>query len=104
MKRSSRIALISVVLVVAGLVGPAGAGAWAPEGSASIHPGAMTFTGGSSFLNGAGQCTSNFVYTDSSGNVYLGQAAHCSPTGSDTSTDGCSTGSLPPASPIYAGD
>jgi hypothetical protein len=24
--------------------------AWAPEGSATIHPGVMTFTGGSSFV------------------------------------------------------
>jgi hypothetical protein len=64
----------------------------------------MTFTGGSSFLNGAGQCTANFVYTDASGNVYLGQAAHCSSTGSNTETNGCSTKSLPIGTPIYAGD
>jgi hypothetical protein len=64
----------------------------------------MTFTGASSFLGGAGQCTANFVYTDSAGNVYLGQAAHCSSTGSDTETNGCSTGSLPLGTPIYSGD
>jgi hypothetical protein len=78
--------------------------AWAPAESATIHPGVMTFTGGSSFLNGAGQCTANFVYTDASGNVYLGQAAHCSSTGSNTETNGCSTKSLPLGTPIYAGD
>ena len=64
----------------------------------------MTFTGASSFLGGAGQCTANFVFTDASGNVYLGQAAHCSSTGEDTETDGCSTKSLPLGTPIYAGD
>ena len=47
----------------------------------------MTFTDG-------GQCTSNFVFTEGS-NVYLGQAAHCSSTGDQTSTDGCDTASLP---------
>ena len=78
--------------------------AWAPEGSATIHPGVMTFTGGSSFVNGAGQCTANFVFTDASGNTYLGQAAHCSSTGGDTDTNGCTTKSLPLGTPIYAGD
>ncbi|MGZ6584214.1 MAG: hypothetical protein ACXVHX_07725 [Solirubrobacteraceae bacterium] len=78
--------------------------AWAPEGSATIHPGVMTFTGGSSFVNGAGQCTANFVFTDASGAVYLGQAAHCSSTGGDTDTNGCTTQSLPLGTPIYAGD
>ena len=38
-----------------------------------------------------GQCTSNFVFQDASG-VYLGQAAHCSGTGGQTETDGCSSG------------
>jgi hypothetical protein len=47
----------------------------------------MTFTRGA-------QCTSNFVFTGG-GNVYLGQAAHCSSTGSQTSTNGCVTRSLP---------
>jgi hypothetical protein len=82
----------------------AGAFAWAPEESATIHPGVMTFTNASSFLNGASQCTANFVFTDSSGNVYLGQAAHCSSTGEDTETNGCSTKSLPLGTPIYSGD
>jgi len=85
-------------------VGAAGANAWAPEGSATIHPGVMTFTNASSFLEGASQCTANFVYTDSAGNVYLGQAAHCSSTGEDTETDGCSTKSLPLGTKIYTGD
>jgi hypothetical protein len=45
------------------------------------------------FTNGA-QCTSNFVFTDQT-NVYLGQAAHCSGTGGQTDTNGCTSGSLP---------
>jgi hypothetical protein len=64
----------------------------------------MTFTGAPSFAAGAGQCTANFVYTDSSGGVYLGQAAHCSSTGSNTETNGCSTHSQPLGTPIYAGE
>ena len=85
------------------LTSATGAFAWAPEGSAAIHPGVMTFTGASSFASGASQCTSNFVFTDGSGNVYLGQAAHCSSTGSDTNTNGCSTQSQPLGTPIYSG-
>jgi hypothetical protein len=61
--------------------------AWAPAATAGIHPGVQTFT------NGA-QCTANFVFVDA-GNVYIGQAAHCSGTGGSTETDGCSSGSLP---------
>lgn len=53
----------------------------------TIHPGVQTMT------NGA-QCTANFVYTDGS-TTYLGQAAHCSGTGGNTATDGCTSGSLP---------
>jgi hypothetical protein len=104
MKLSAKLPLVTVVLAAALLVSASSASAWAPEGSASIHPGVMTFTGGSSFLNGAGQCTANFVYTDASGGVYLGQAAHCSSTGSSTETNGCSTKSLALGTPIYAGD
>src|SRR5213595_1580466 len=104
MKLSSRLSVLFAVLVVGLLFGAASASAWAPEGSATIHPGVMTFTGASSFLGGAGQCTANFVYTDASNGVYLGQAAHCSSTGSSTETNGCSTKSLPLGTPIYAGD
>jgi hypothetical protein len=104
MKLSTKLPLLMSMLVLALLAGAGSASAWAPEGSATIHPGVMTFTGGSSFLNGAGQCTANFVYTDASGNVYLGQAAHCSSTGGSTETNGCSTKSLPLGTSIYAGD
>jgi hypothetical protein len=104
MKLSARLPLLISTIVVGLFASTGSASAWAPEGSAPIHPGVMTFTGGSSFLNGAGQCTANFVYTDASGNVYLGQAAHCSSQGSSTETNGCSTKSLALGTPIYAGD
>jgi len=60
---------------------------WAPAATAPIHPGVQTFT------NGA-QCTANFIFYDS-GNVYIGQAAHCSGTGGNLATDGCGSGTLP---------
>src|SRR6478736_6615313 len=61
---------------------------WAPAATADIHPGTMMYTDGA-------QCTGNFVFTDSAGNVYVGYAAHCAGTGSSTDTDGCQTQSLP---------
>jgi hypothetical protein len=104
MTRCLRLSALLGALALLSLATAASATAWAPEGSATIHPGVMTFTGGPSFLAGAGQCTANFVYTDASGGVYLGQAAHCSSTGSSTSTNGCNTKSLALGTPIYAGD
>jgi hypothetical protein len=62
--------------------------AWAPAASATVHPGVQTFTQGA-------QCTSNFVFFDGANNVYIGQAAHCSGTGGNTETNGCTAGSLP---------
>ncbi|HET7573806.1 MAG TPA: serine protease, partial [Solirubrobacterales bacterium] len=50
-------------------------------------PGVQTFTAGA-------QCTSNFVFQEGT-TVLLGQAAHCSGTGGQTETDGCTSGSLP---------
>jgi hypothetical protein len=67
--------------------------AFAPASKASIRPGAMTFSDGA-------QCTANFFFTDPSGSVYVGQAAHCSGEGSATDTDGCQAGSLPLGTPI----
>ena len=68
---------------------PAGAApTWAPADSAALHPGVQAYTDGS-------QCTTNFVFTDSSSNVYLGYAAHCAGTGAATDTNGCDAGSLP---------
>src|SRR4051812_25458016 len=69
------------------------AASWAPAGTALIHPGTMMYTDGA-------QCTANFVYTDATGNVYVGYAAHCAGTGGSTDTDGCSTGSVPLGTPV----
>jgi hypothetical protein len=69
------------------MIVPAVASAWAPASSATIHPGVQTFTAGA-------QCTSNFVFSDGT-NTYIGQAAHCSGTGGNTATDGCTSGTLP---------
>src|SRR3954447_13636119 len=66
---------------------PSTASAWAPAATAAVHPGVQTFTEGA-------QCTSNFIFQDAS-NVYIGQAAHCSGTGGNTETNGCTSGSLP---------
>jgi hypothetical protein len=84
--------LVGVVAVALAVLAPSTASAWAPAASAPVHPGVQTVTAG-------GQCTSNFVFQDGS-NVYLGQAAHCSSTGGQTSTNGCSTGSLPLGTPV----
>ncbi len=77
---------VAAVLAAGALAAPA-ASAWAPAAKANVHPGVMTFTKGA-------QCTSNFVFTGG-GEVYLGQAAHCSGTGSQTDTDGCTAAKLP---------
>jgi hypothetical protein len=78
----------SVVATAASTLLPAAAApTWAPAATAPIHPGVQTITGG-------GQCTANFVYFDS-GATYIGQAAHCSGTGGNTATNGCTSGSLP---------
>jgi hypothetical protein len=83
----SKLALAAPLAVAIALLVPSAASAWAPAGSAAVHPGVQTYTEG-------GQCTSNFVFQDAGG-VYLGQAAHCSGTGGQTETDGCTSGSLP---------
>jgi hypothetical protein len=78
---------LAATLVLALAATASAAPTWAPASTASIHPGVQTFT------NGA-QCTANFVFYDAS-NVYIGQAAHCSGTGGNTATNGCTSGSLP---------
>jgi hypothetical protein len=89
----SKIAILAAMLALAiALIVPAGSSAWAPAKSAPIHPGVQVFTAGA-------QCTSNFVFQEGS-SVYLGQAAHCSGTGGQTETDGCSSGSLPLGTPV----
>jgi hypothetical protein len=65
-----------------------GAPTWAPAASATVHPGVQTITAG-------GQCTANFIFYDTAGTEYIGQAAHCSGTGGNTATNGCTSGSLP---------
>lgn len=85
-------AVAGLVVAAVGTIAPAGAAhSWAPADTAAIHPGTQTFTAG-------GQCTANFVFTDASHNVYIGQAAHCSGTGGQTETDGCLAGTLPTGS------
>ena len=83
----SKFALAALLAVAVTTLAPTAASAWAPAATAAIHPGVQTYTAGA-------QCTSNFVFQDGS-SVYLGQAAHCSGTGGQTETDGCSSGSLP---------
>jgi len=92
MHRKALTALLGAVAISVVLVAPSAASPWAPASSAASHPGVQTVTSG-------GQCTSNFVFQDGS-NVYLGQAAHCSSTGGQTSTDGCSNGSQPIGTPV----
>lgn len=87
MRRPVQVVCAAVVALALALLAPAAASAWAPAGSATVHPGEQTFTAGA-------QCTSNFVFTEGS-TVYLGQAAHCSGTGGATETNGCDSGSLP---------
>jgi hypothetical protein len=82
----------SVLLAAASLTASTGAAeaapSWAPAATAAIHPGTMMYTDGA-------QCTANFVYTDSSGNVYVGYAAHCAGKGEATDTNGCNVESVP---------
>jgi hypothetical protein len=92
MTRRTISSYLTAVAIVVAVLAPGTASAWAPAGSATVHPGVMTFTEGA-------QCTSNFVYQDAT-NVYLGQAAHCSGTGGQTETNGCDSGSLPLGTPV----
>ena len=81
-------ATVALPLVAADAPSASAAPTWAPAASAPIHPGVQTFTAGA-------QCTANFVFSDASNTVYIGQAAHCSGTGGNTATNGCTSGSLP---------
>jgi hypothetical protein len=92
MHRKALIVAAAVAAISVLAIAPSVASAWAPASSATIHPGVQVFTEGA-------QCTSNFVFQDGS-NVYLGQAAHCSGTGSNTDTNGCTSGSLPTGTPV----
>jgi hypothetical protein len=88
-KRGTVVSLATVALM---MLLPAVASAWAPAGTAPLHPGVQTYTQGA-------QCTSNFVFQEGT-TVYLGQAAHCSGTGGQTETNGCTSGSLPLGTPV----
>jgi len=88
--------LIIAAVITAALIAASPAAAaptWAPADTAAVTPGVQTYTEG-------GQCTANFVYFDPSDAVYIGQAAHCSGTDGSTSTDGCTSGSLPIGTPV----
>ena len=79
--------LLAIAATVAAMaIAPSAASAWAPASTAAIHPGVQVFTAGA-------QCTANFVFTNGS-DTYLGQAAHCSGTGSSTDTNGCTSASV----------
>ncbi|HEU0286020.1 MAG TPA: hypothetical protein VFR22_03180, partial [Nocardioidaceae bacterium] len=84
---TKRLAAIATSLVAATAyaatisTGASAAPAWAPAATAAIHPGVQMYTSGA-------QCTGNFVFTDATGTVYVGYAAHCAGTGGATETDG----------------
>jgi hypothetical protein len=89
------VSMIAFVTLAYPLPEASAAPTWAPAGSAPIHPGVMMFTGDA-------QCTANFVFFSGS-TVYIGQAAHCSGTGSATDIDGCTAGTLPLGTPVDVG-
>lgn len=86
------VALAGLLLLVTPVAATA-APAWAPAATATIRPGAATLTGNAI-------CTANFVFSDGAGNVYLGQAAHCSSSNDAGSLDGCLNDSLPLGTPV----
>jgi hypothetical protein len=93
MYRHKQVAIAAVLAAaVVSLLVPASGSAWAPAATAPIHPGVQTHTEGA-------QCTSNFVFQEGA-SVYIGQAAHCSGTGGQTETDGCTSASLPLGTPV----
>jgi hypothetical protein len=92
MHRKALTTLLAVAALGVFALVPSVASAWAPASTATIHPGVQLFTDGA-------QCTANFVYSDGT-NVYIGQAAHCSGTGGNTETNGCSSASLPLGTPV----
>jgi hypothetical protein len=89
----TRLSILAALTTFAlALISPAASSAWAPAETATIHPGVQVRTEGA-------QCTSNFVFQEGT-SVYLGQAAHCSGTGGQTETDGCTSDSLPIGTPV----
>jgi hypothetical protein len=98
-RRMRRLRTITLVLVVVAALVPSTAAsaapAWAPAGTAPIHPGVQVVTAG-------GQCTSNFIFFDAD-DVFIGQAAHCSTAGGPTDVNGCTTPSLPLGTEVQVG-
>ncbi len=98
MTRTARLlASITAVVLTASLLLAPGPGeaapakrktTWTSVSRATITPGVMAYTAGA-------QCTANFVFTDATGGVYVGYAAHCAGKGSATDTNGCNTASQP---------
>ncbi|BDH56667.1 hypothetical protein [Tsukamurella sp. PLM1] len=66
---------------------------WAAADRAQLHPGLQAYTGD-------GQCTTNFVFTDARGEVYLGQAAHCGYVGTEKLPNGCTARTVPLGTPV----
>jgi len=99
-RRGVAAACVSAVALVVALppASQATTPTWAPAATAAIHPGVQVFTP-------VGQCTSNFIFTDGV-DVFLGQAAHCTTTGSpvsvgdDSAANGCKALSLDLGTPI----
>ena len=87
------VTLLAAVLMLSTPLPARSAPTWAPAETAKIHPGTQMYTQGA-------QCTANFVFTDSAGNVYVGYAAHCAGTGEATDTNGCNVESLPLGTPV----
>jgi hypothetical protein len=96
-----RLRLAAATLVLAaGAIGwidappPDASVAWAPAGSAPIHPGVQ-------LLNVGAQCTAGFVVVDSA-RVFLEEAAHCLSVGTPRGAEGngCTAESLPLGTPV----
>jgi hypothetical protein len=88
-----RASAVSALALAAALLAPAAASPAA--GTNAIHPGVQT-------RSPSGQCTANFIFSDSGG-TYIGQAAHCTGTGAATETDGCKATSLPEGTAVTVG-
>jgi hypothetical protein len=95
--KSRLLCLAALTTALVALAAPSGhaAPAWAPEATATIHPGVQTYTEGA-------QCTANFVFSDGA-STYIGQAAHCAGTGPATDTNGCTAESLPLGTKVDVG-
>ncbi len=94
-----RCVAIVVLVLLGALIAPAGgvsaAPSWAPASTAPIHPGVEVTTE-------IGACTSNFIFYDND-DIFIGQAAHCTTTGTAESLDGCEAPSLPLGTHVQVG-